>query len=53
MNGFDLHFRKFSTAMFSLIRVASSEQWWALLVDSVHLRTPDFACIYIDDYEDF
>lgn len=39
--------------MFSLIRVASSEQWWALLVDAAHIRTPDFACIYIDNYEEF
>ncbi|CAD8145327.1 unnamed protein product [Paramecium pentaurelia] len=53
IEGFDLHFRKFTTAMFSLIRVASSEQWWALLVDSVHTRTPDFACIYIKDYYDY
>ncbi|CAD8060541.1 unnamed protein product [Paramecium primaurelia] len=53
IEGFDLHFRKFTTAMFSLIRVASSEQWWALLVDSVHTRTSDFACIYINDYQDY
>ncbi|CAD8153287.1 unnamed protein product [Paramecium pentaurelia] len=53
MEGFDLHFKKFTTAMFSLIRVASSEEWWALLIDSVHVRTPDFACIYINGYEEF
>ncbi|CAD8076090.1 unnamed protein product [Paramecium sonneborni] len=53
IEGFDLHFRTFTTAMFSLIRVASSEQWWALLVDSVHTRTPDFACIYINDYQNY
>lgn len=53
MNGFDLHFRKFTTAMFSLIRVASSELWYALLVDCVHLRSPDFACIYMNGYDDF
>jgi hypothetical protein len=27
LNGYDVHFRKFTTAMFSLIRVASSEYW--------------------------
>ncbi|CAD8064649.1 unnamed protein product [Paramecium sonneborni] len=53
IEGFDLHFRKFTTAMFSLIRVASSEQWWALLVDSVHTRTPEFACIYIKSFQDY
>ncbi|CAD8070112.1 unnamed protein product [Paramecium sonneborni] len=53
MEGFDLHFKKFTTAMFSLIRVASSEEWWALLIDSVRIRNPDFACIYINNYEEF
>lgn len=53
MEGFDLHFKKFTTAMFSLIRVASSEEWWALLIDSVHVRNPDFACIDINGYDEF
>ena len=39
--------------MFSLVRVASAEFWWALLVDSVHTQEPNFACIYMDSYEDF
>lgn len=30
---FDVHFRKFSTAMFALVRVASIEQWFYLLSD--------------------
>lgn len=36
--------------MFSLVRVASSELWWELLVDALHTRSPDFACIEIDNY---
>jgi hypothetical protein len=39
--------------MFSLIRVASSEEWWQLLVDSAHTQQPDFACVYMNDYDDF
>ncbi|CAD8058415.1 unnamed protein product [Paramecium primaurelia] len=53
IDDFDVHFRKFTTAMFSLVRVASSELWWELLVDALHTRSPDFACIEIDDYQDF
>lgn len=39
--------------MFSLVRVASAEQWWALLVDCAKTVQPDFHCIYIDNYDDF
>ncbi|CAD8074658.1 unnamed protein product [Paramecium sonneborni] len=53
IDDFDVHFRKFTTAMFSLVRVASSELWWELLVDALHIQSPDFACIEIETYEDF
>jgi len=39
--------------MFSLVRVASSEFWFALLIDSLHDQNPDFACIYMNNYEDY
>ena len=53
IDGYNLHFRNFTSAMFSLVRVASAEFWWALLVDSAHTQEPNFACIYMDGYEDF
>ena len=39
--------------MFTLVKVASSEQWFGQLIDSVHVRQPNFACLIINNYEDF
>ncbi|KAM3128562.1 hypothetical protein pb186bvf_019330 [Paramecium bursaria] len=53
LNDFDSHFRTFTTAMFTLVKVASSEQWFGQLIDSVHVIQPDFACLVINNYDDF
>ncbi|CAD8180886.1 unnamed protein product [Paramecium pentaurelia] len=53
LNGWDQHFRKFSTAMFSLIKVASSESWWFIMVDTLHEQQPNFACNYMSTFDDF
>ncbi|CAD8095701.1 unnamed protein product [Paramecium sonneborni] len=53
LNGWDQHFRKFSTAMFSLIKVASSESWWTIMIDTLHEQSPNFACNYMSNYNDY
>ncbi|CAK89639.1 unnamed protein product (macronuclear) [Paramecium tetraurelia] len=53
LNGWDQHFRKFSTAMFALIKVASSESWWTIMIDTLHEQSPNYACNYMSTYEDF
>jgi hypothetical protein len=39
--------------MFSLMKVASIEQWYGLLSDSARTVQPDFACVDITNYDDF
>ncbi|KRX06413.1 hypothetical protein PPERSA_05026 [Pseudocohnilembus persalinus] len=53
VNGYDLHFRDFGSALFSLIRVASGEQWFQLVGDIVRQQQPNFTCEEINNYEDY
>lgn len=48
-----MHFKKFTSGMFTLIKVASAEEWWNVLVNCVKTKRPDFHCIEISTYEEF
>lgn len=48
-----MHFKKFTAGMFTLIKVASAEQWWNVLINCVKTKRPDFHCIEITTYEEF
>jgi hypothetical protein len=39
--------------MFLLVRVASSEYWFSILVDCVRPLNPNFVCFKINNYDDF
>jgi hypothetical protein len=36
INGWDIHFKTFTTAAFAMVRVQSLELWFQLLMDSAH-----------------
>jgi hypothetical protein len=44
IDGYDLHYRDFFSAMFTLIRVTSREGWWSLMAESANTINPAFAC---------
>ncbi|KAL4512087.1 hypothetical protein ABPG72_005089 [Tetrahymena utriculariae] len=53
LNGYDQHFKTFNTAVFTLIRVASGEQWFYVVNDAVRQQQPNFVCQSISNYDDY
>ena len=53
VNGIDMHFRDFGGSLVSLIRVASGEQWFLVVGDISRERAPNYACLDVQNYEDF
>ncbi|EAR86385.2 cation channel family protein (macronuclear) [Tetrahymena thermophila SB210] len=53
LNGYDQHFKTFNTAVFTLIRVASGEQWFYVVNDAVRQQQPNFVCQTISNYDDY
>ncbi|KAL4475095.1 hypothetical protein ABPG74_001791 [Tetrahymena malaccensis] len=53
LNGYDQHFKTFNTAVFTLIRVASGEQWFYVVNDAVRQQQPNFVCQDISNYDEY
>lgn len=53
VNGIDVHFQNFSMAMYSLLRIATSELWFTVVSDCVRQQSPNFTCSQISSYDDF
>jgi len=53
VNGIDVHFRTFSMALYSLVRIGTSELWFTMLSDCVRLQSPNFICYEIGGFEEF
>lgn len=53
VNGYDVDFKTFPRAVFSLFRVMSAESWFAIVSDCVRERSPNFACHDVRDYDDY
>lgn len=53
VNGIDVHFRTFSYALYSLVRIATSELWFKVASDCVRQMNPTFICQEIQDFNDF
>ena len=53
IDGKNIHFKNFYMAFYSLLRVATGEQWFLILNDSTRKISPNFICIHISDYEGF
>lgn len=53
VNGYDVDFKTFPRAVFSLFRVMSAETWFTIVSDCVRERSPNFACHDVKDYDDY
>lgn len=53
VNGYDVDFKSFPKALFSLFRIMTTELWWAIANDCTRERAPNFACLEIRTYEDY
>ena len=53
VNGIDVHFRTFSFTMYTLLRIASSELWFAVVNDCVRQLSPNFICYEIKNYDEY
>ena len=53
VNGIDVHFRSFTYAIYTLVRIASVELWFTVVSDCVRIISPEFVCYEIKNYEDF
>ncbi|EGR33537.1 hypothetical protein IMG5_049970 [Ichthyophthirius multifiliis] len=53
VNGYDLHFKNFSSSFFTLMRVASGEQWFQIAADIIRQQQPNFVCFKIKDYNEY
>ncbi|KAL4512086.1 hypothetical protein ABPG72_005088 [Tetrahymena utriculariae] len=53
LNGYDLHFKNFTSSVFTLIRISSGEQWFYIIPDVARQQQPNFVCIDVSDYESY
>ncbi|KAL4496080.1 hypothetical protein ABPG72_015502 [Tetrahymena utriculariae] len=57
INGYDVTFRDFPNALFTLIRVMTSEYWYVVAQEGAKKMQPDFVCfeniILYDDYQKY
>ncbi|KAL4475096.1 hypothetical protein ABPG74_001792 [Tetrahymena malaccensis] len=53
LNGYDLHFKNFTSSVFTLIRISSGEQWFYIIPDVARQQQPNFVCQDISDFESY
>ena len=53
VNGYDVDFKTFPKALFSLFRVMTAEMWFYIVNDCTRERAPNFACLDIKSYDDY
>ncbi len=53
VNGYDVDFKTFPRALFSLFRVMSAESWFLIVSDCIRERSPNFACADVYTYADY
>lgn len=53
VNGYDVDFKTFPRALFSLFRVTTAELWFLIVNDCTRERAPNFACMEIKSYDDY
>ena len=53
VNGYDVDFKTFPKALFSLFRVMTAELWFLIVNDCTRERAPNFACIDVRNYDDY
>lgn len=52
-NGYDVDFKSFPKALFSLFRIMTTELWFSIANDLTRERAPNFACLEIRTYEEY
>lgn len=53
VNGYDVDFRTFPKALFSLFRVTTGELWFLIVSDCIREQAPNFACMDVASYADY
>ena len=53
VNGYDVDFKSFPRALFSLFRVTTAELWFLIVNDCTREKAPNFHCLEVKSYDDY